>query len=247
MKRIKALFLGLVFLCGVYFLLKIYFLQPVIEKTLQGLTGCKVVSENINLNLYRSTVQIQDLLILNSPEFHERIMFDISSLDVDFNVVALLKKETHLNKVKIDIKEVVVVKKSNGSLNLNELTVLKADKRGVRPAELATEEIPILSIEVLSLTIDKLVFIDYTLNPKGVRKEYVLNIEEKIQNVDNTYLVVRLIVAQAIKKAAIANTLDINVERLTTPLKNIVGYSGNVIKGTVATLSKPLSPKGNSV
>ncbi|MBL7170454.1 MAG: hypothetical protein ISS46_00455 [Candidatus Omnitrophica bacterium] len=190
-----------------------------------------MITEDFKIGVIKSNVDINEILILNPKGYADRIMFDVPAIYIDFNIPDLLKKKAHLKEMRVDVKEFTVIKSKDGDYNINSLKVVKIGK--VEQSEkIEVAGIPNIRIDNLTLKIGKIIYKDYSQRPSPVVWEFPVNIEERIENVEDLQSVVRIIVVEAIRKSALKQLIDINLERLVKPirktLENVKQVSGKV-------------------
>ncbi len=198
--------------------------------------GLDVKIGKFHLGVFKSYVQIKDFKVKNPKGFAEPLMVNIPEVYVDYNLGSILGGNVHLEELRFNMEEFVVVKKADGTVNLDAITALgkkddakedtKADKAKDKPKGKA----PDIEIDNLHLKIGKVKMIDYTGGGEPKIKEYTIGIDEKHENIKNTTALVSLIVFKALFKTPIANVVDIDLGGL----QDAVGGSFKAVSG-VAT------------
>ena len=114
--------------------------------------------------------------------------------------------------MRLNLKEFVIVRNEKGELNLDSLKVTQAQKKDRKPTEEAEEKpAPEIQLDRLELSIGKVVFKDYSRGGEPSVKEYNLNIRESHENITDLNVLVNLIVAKALTKAALAGLTQVNL------------------------------------
>ena len=86
--------------------------------------------------------------------FKDKLMVDLPEIYVDYNLGAIMGGKAHLEEVRLNLKEFIVVKNEAGELNLDSLRVVKetegeeAEKDGSKKEK---TEMPDIQIDLLEL------------------------------------------------------------------------------------------------
>jgi hypothetical protein len=165
-------------------------------------------------------------------------MFDVPEIYVDYDLGAFMKGRTHLEEVRLNLKEFIVVKNVAGELNLDSLKVVKAEEEEVidkdKKEKSKTRE---LQIDVLELRIDKVVYKDYSKGTPPKVREYNVNIDDRFENITDPKTFGRLIIVKALANTTIASLTNFDLGKLQR------GISGTVKK----TAEKALETRGRAI
>jgi len=174
-------------------------------------------------------VSIEDLRLLNPPGYKDRVMLDMPEIYVDYNLPALIAGKVHLNKLRLNMSEFVVVKNEKGEINLNALNVVKEQKgeKKVTPAEKA--KMPDMQIDVLELKVGKVVYKDYSMGGLPRVQEFNINIDERYLNVDDPDKLVSLIVVKAISNTSIARLTGFDLKGLENTIGDTLGTAQLIV------------------
>jgi uncharacterized protein involved in outer membrane biogenesis len=189
--------------------------KTAVEKGVEMVTGLQLQMGGLSIGLMRTLVDVDNLLLFNPVGYKDRVMINIPDIYVDYDLGALLKKNIHLNEVRLDLREITVVKNEQGDLNLDSLKVVKEgkEKKPAKKEPKEKAEMPEIKIDKLQLKIGKLVYKDYSSGKADV-KEFKLGIDETYENIDDPKALVSLILMKAIQKAAIQNLINIDLGNL---------------------------------
>jgi hypothetical protein len=207
-----------------------------IEKGVEVVTGLKMNIRSLNVGIFHSAVRIKGLRIFNPPQFKDRVMMDMPEIYVDYDLPAIFGGNVHLKELRLNLKELIVVKNAKGELNLNSLKVVKAKNDGVKP-EAEGGKAPNMQIDSLDLKIGRAVYKDYTASPSPSVKEFNVNIDEHYANITNPYAVVSIIVVKALANTAIAGLANFDLNGLQgTVMDSLAKYTG--VSGKATDLAK---------
>lgn len=187
-----------------------------VENGIEYVTGLKLRMGSLRLGLVKTDVDIKDLKIDNPKGYKDKVMIDMPRIYVEYSLPEVIKGNIHLKDVKIDLKELVVVKNEKGELNLNSLNVVKGEEGAKAPAGKA--KAMNLRIDNLDLKIDRVVYKDYSAGGAPTVKEFNVGIDESFSNIDDPAELVKLLIVKSL-----ANT---NISRLTG--FDLTGLSGEI-------------------
>jgi hypothetical protein len=147
-------------------------------------------------------------------------MLDMPEIYVDYNLPAVFKGKVHLEEMRIDMNEFIVVKNEKGELNLNSLKVVQAQKEAEKPETKEKGKVPEIQIDNLELKIGKVVYKDYSEGGTPSVKEFNINLKEKYRNIKNPYALVSLIVVKALMNTTIASLIDFDLGELQSTISD---------------------------
>jgi hypothetical protein len=144
--------------------------------------------------------------------------------------------KAHLEEVRLNLKEFMVVKNEAGELNLDSLKAVGAteEEEVIDEGKKEKTEMPDLQIDLLVLKIDRVIYKDYSKGTPPKVKEYNVNINERYENITNPKTFVSLIILKALKNTAIARLANFDLGKLQE------GISGTVKKTAEIALEAPV-------
>jgi hypothetical protein len=174
--------------------------------------GAPVEIDGFSLGIFKQRVRIKGFRMYNPEGFGEGTLIDIPEISVDYNLGALLKKKLHLPLVVVNLKEVGIVKNKEGALNVGSLKVTQKEEEPSKPQAAdkpqETKKQPQASmpmqIDVLTLTIGKVVYKDFSAGEKPSVEVFDVGIKEKTyKDIRSAQQLVALILAESMKGAGI--------------------------------------------
>ncbi len=194
------------------------------------MTGLKLNIRSMNVGVFKSLIGINELQLHNPRGFEDKLMVDLPEIYVDYNLGAIMGGKAHLEEVRLNLKELTVVKNEAGELNLNSLRVVK-EAEEVEESEKSDTgkektEMPDIQIDLLELKIDKVIYKDYSKGTPPKEKVFNVKIDEQYENITNPQSFVRLIILKALKNTTIASLTNFDLGKLQS------GISGTVKKTT---------------
>lgn len=191
----------------------------------RAMTGLKLSIRSMDIGIFKTLIGIKGLQLYNPSGFEDELMMDLPEIYVDYNLGAFMKGKTHLEEVRLNLKEFSVVKNEAGGLNLDSLKVVEAEEEEEEVIDEDKREgskMPGLQIDVLELKIDKVVYKDYSKGTPPKVKEYNVNINERFENITDPQSFGRLIILKALKNTAIASLANFDIGKLQKGLTETV-------------------------
>ncbi|MCG2712126.1 MAG: AsmA family protein [Candidatus Omnitrophica bacterium] len=240
MKKIR--FIAIVFLIFVLVIIagKDVIVKAAVTAGVKAATGLSMKIKKIKIGLVTTFIGIEELKLYNPQGFEDPIMVDIPQVYVNYRFGAFLKKEVHLEEVRLHLKEIVIAKNKDGKLNLDSLTSIKAarktkeDVEGKKQAAQNNSKAapPKIKIDLLKLKIDKVYYKDYSKGDSPSVKEFNVNIDAVYENITDPKALVNIIVVKALSNTTISSLMNFDLGLLAEGLKgNVKGTAGDVISG----------------
>ena len=125
--------LGITIIIILALLLAVNFAKNTIAKTalsstVKSLTGLRLSMERLDVGILKTLISIKELKLYNPSGFPDELMVDIPEIYLDYDLGAFLKRKVHIEEIKLNLKEFVVMINQKGELNLNTLKVAQAKK-----------------------------------------------------------------------------------------------------------------------
>jgi len=235
---LMSIFLALVFTVSARNVLARFMLI----KGVKTAVGLGMSIKNIDIGILKTSVNINDLKIFGPPGFNEKIMADLPQIYMDYQPGALFKGEVHLKKLKLELKEFIVEKNQQGSLNVNSIKGLKNKKtanNGQPPQHAAPKSNLRIKIDSLELKVGTVIYKDYTQTPVSIFR-YQIGIYEKYENITDVSVLVKLIVARALVNTAISKISGLNIDGISKDLSGIFKHIENTGFDTIDSVTKQL-------
>jgi len=233
----KRYLILIIILC--VFLVLIIGKNMVIKHVLAGgvktLTGLKMHIDKTDVGVFSTKIALEGLTLYNPKDFPDKVMIEMPELYVDYDLGAMFKKNVHLSELRINLKEFVVVRNKDGSLNLDSLKVVKETKQeSAQPDKKVKKAKPdgSFQIDVMSLKIDKVIFKDYSVGDKPKITEYPVNINEKFTNINDPKKVANVIIVKAVLNTAIGRLTSFDVNALATSASDTLKGATKIVGST---------------
>lgn len=247
-KIIIILFIVLVSLITALFLLKNPLIKSVVIAGASQVTGVPVHIDEFSFSVFKQAIQIRGLKLYNPEGFPEEVLLDIPEVRVDYDLFALLKGKLHLPLIVFNLKEMVVVRNKEGKLNVDSIrAALKQEKPSEEveveeeveeveePAEEPSEPME-MYIDVVTLSIGKVIYKDYTKGDQPYVKSFDAGVKEKTyRDITSAQqfgtLVLKEAIGQKVIKEAIVKEVAsaLGVESLTGKAADIADIAKNFL------------------
>lgn len=188
------------------------------------------------LHLFKGSIALKGLRVLNPHGFPERLMLEAPLVAITCDVSTLFGGVPHLREVRLNLKELTVIKRQDGTLNVD------AVKPGQKTTGQTDKSDP-FTIDDLYLSVGKVVYKDYSAGQSPAVQIFDINMQDRhFTHITNAGSLVSLIMFEALTKTTLSRLagLDLNVFKegatntLATGLGLIKGGSseaGDTVKG----------------
>jgi len=235
MKKIfYVLLLVIVILITILVLGKNFIAKTAVTAGVRAMTGLTVTMDKMDVGVFNSALGITELKIYNPAGYADRLMLDMPEIFVDYDLPAIISKNIHLEEVRINLKEFVVVKDKEGKLNLDALKVVRESKEKPADREKAEGKAPApeFQIDLLKLKIGKVIYKDYSKGKEPAVREFNISIDKEYKDITNPTQLAGSIVMTALAKTTIGNLTDLNLGGLGEGLSDVVGSVSGLATGT---------------
>ncbi len=226
MKRKVIMIPAIVFVILIaLFLGKNMIIKTSVTTGVKAMTGLKLSIRSMNVGVFKSLIGINELQLYNPSGFKDKLMMDLPEIYVDYNLGAIMGGKAHLEEVRLNLKEFIVVKNEAGELNLDSLRVVKETEGEVAEKDDGKKEkteMPDIQIDLLALKIGKVIYKDYSKGGSPKVREFNVNIDERYENITDPQSFVRLIIVKALKNTTIASLANFNIGKLQKGLTDTV-------------------------
>ena len=208
-----------------------------VEKGVEAVAGLKLTIKSLGVGIIRTAVNVKGLLLFNPAGFTDKVMIDMPEVYVDYDLPAIMRGDIHLRKVRLNLREFTVVKNADGSLNLNSLNVVRAQKEGKKAGGKGAG-MPKIRIDELELKIVRAVYKDYSRSPAPVVTEFNLNIDARYSDIDDPYSLVSLIVVRALSNTTISRLSGFDLGGLNGTISDMLASTQKLAADSLATVKQ---------
>lgn len=238
MKKIWIMFIVLLVLITGFALAKNVIAQLAIINGVKKITGLDLEVRGVNVGIVKTFLSLNDLKILNPGGFSEKVMADFPEIYAYYNFGDFFKGKAHFEELRLNLKELIVLKNERNQVNIESLKALLPQTRG--------EHLQ-FQIDNLNLKIDKIIYKDFAAG-KPQTREFNINVNENFKNINDPKSLVNLILVRALSKTNIPSLADINLTELKQQAsKALSGQAESVVgelkEKAAETLKKILEPQ----
>lgn len=214
-KKIKIAILVIVLLFG-FCLVRDFIIKSVIGTVAGNITGAPVHVGVLSLSVIRQSIKISNFRMYNPGGFPKDILVDIPKIGVSCNLGALIKGKTHLKKIDLELKEIIMVKNKEGKLNVNSLKIME-EKEAKAPGKKVKKPAKEMNIQIdlMNLAIGRIVSKDYSVAGEPVVKVYDVNLKKSYKNITSVQQLVTLIIFEPLKAAGMQGLKVYGISALT--------------------------------
>lgn len=207
MKKIIIIILLVVLSLFVLDVIKDQAIKSIVTVGASTVTGTPVEIDGLSLNLFRQSIEIRGFRMYNPEGFPEGILIDIPKIIVDYNLGALFKRKLHLRKIDIDLKEIGVIKNSQGLLNVDALKVIQDTEKPAEPKQDKPKKkltLMAMQIDILTFSVGEVVYKDFTVGDTPSVLVYEVGIESaSYNNITSAQQLVAILLSASLKNTAI--------------------------------------------
>jgi hypothetical protein len=200
----------------------------------KAMTGLNVQVRDLDVGFPRTAVRIQGLRVMNPSGFPDPLMLEMPEIFVDYDLGAFVKGKAHLETVRLNLKELNVIRSADGKLNLDSIRAIQSGQApGKAQRSAPPGRAPEFAIDVLELKVGKVVFKDYTKGPAAQVMVYDVRIDERYEHITNPYTFAGLVISRALFKTTVGRLTGFDVAGLqagvANALKASAGQLGSVV------------------
>jgi len=177
-------------------ILKDLIVKSVVTTVASGVTGAPVHMDGFSINIFSSTIHITGFKMYNPSGFPEGMLVSCPKINVIYDGVSLFQQKPHFLLVEIELKEMVLTKNKEGKLSVDSLKIVHPSK--------ASSPVP-MKIDLLNLTIGKIVYKDYMTGTQPSVRVYNVNRHKSYKSIPTAQQLALLVLAEPMKAAAIKN------------------------------------------
>ena len=189
--------------------------QVILTSALSKAVHVPVKIKSVNLSFLSASINLKGMNVHNPSGFNDKLLAEIPHIFIDFEPGELLKGRAHFKEVRLDLKEMTVIKNKDGKMNVDSVKPSPTEKRTAK--EKAKPETgdkpPKLMIDKLSLSIGRVVYKDYSAGGDPVVQVFDINIKDReYTNIDDPAAIVSLLMFEALTRTTLASlaSLDVN-------------------------------------
>ncbi len=220
-------------------LMKNLIIQNVLAAAISKVAHVPARVGSTKVSFSAASASVKDFRLMNPSGFKDRVMLDIPLISIDFNPADLWKGLIHFEELRLDLKEVVVVRNKDGRMNIDAVKPKESEKRDAVKKDEAKKQgkgkPAKLQIDKLYLSVGRVVYKDYTQGDKPKVEEFNVNIRDRVYtNIQEPRGLVSLILVETLTKTTLSRLGTIDLGSLeseaTRALTGSLGLAGDGAK-----------------
>lgn len=193
-------------------------IKAIVIKSATQTLGAKVQIDQISFSIFKRKIELKGLKVYNPPGFPDETMLDIPDVLVsNYDLPALLRGKIHLNIVRINLREAVIIRGKDKKLNVDSLKVVEQNKKGQNPLPPGKEKFKThpLQIEHLTMNIGRVIFKDFSVVGPPTVQVFDVGIKNKVfLNIKSVEALAAVVLVEALRPTAIRNAAVYGVASL---------------------------------
>lgn len=230
MKRFFAFSLIVVFAIAAFlFLAKNSIARFALTKSVKQAAGLDINIEKIDMGLLNHYVNVNNLVMFNPPGFEEKDMAVVPQIYINYDLISFFKGKAHIPKLRLELKDFVVIKNSKGRLNINSISGVFGPKE---EKDIKKQNV---KIDILELKVGSVTYKDYTQQPAAIWR-YNVNIDEKYYNITDFKALTQLIINRALINTAISRLADFDLADIMGSVDSMLKSGKGAVKDAITGL-----------
>jgi uncharacterized protein involved in outer membrane biogenesis len=236
MKKVMSIFIILLLIIVAVLLIgKNVIAKNAVTAGVKAVTGLQMDIGNMDVGLLKTLISVNEMKLYNPPGYPDKVMIDMPEIFVDYKLGSFIAKKAHLEEIRINLKELIVIKNRDGKLNIEALKAAQKEEKGKEEQKTEGKKTEII-IDTLDLKIGKVAYKDFSRGPNPKITEYSLNLHETLHNVTDLNELGKLILVKALMYTNIASLANFDINSLKS------GIPDTLMKA--ADISKPVEDIG---
>ncbi len=229
MKKLLAkLLIALLVLVVALYACRNYIARKSVEVGAEKATGFPLEIGSVNLGLFKGTLEVRNLKLMNPPEFQEKLFVDVPLFRVDYHTMSIISGSPHIKELAVNAEEVVLVKNEKGQSNAQvlqaKITPASTSTGGGQPPKTEPATKTHYRVDLIRMHIGTVRVLDYSKG-KPTEKKFTLNKDVVFNDVTESTSI----------SALVMNTIFGQVGQVAGELMKGLGSS---TKGATDTLQK---------
>jgi uncharacterized protein involved in outer membrane biogenesis len=188
--------------------------QAVMASAISGAARVPARIGGVDLSLLKASIRVKDLRLSNPSGFPEKLMVHIPQIFIDFNPGALFKGKAHFEEVRLELRDLIVIKNKDGKVNVD--TVKPTSKQKKESHEKAKDasrgKPPKLHIDKLVISIGRVTYKDYS-GGQPVVQNFDINIQDRVyQNITDPTQVVSVLMFEALTRTSLSSLANLDLD-----------------------------------
>ena len=217
--------------------------QAILSNALSKVAHVPVQIGSTKVYFLPASIEIKKLRVYNPAGFPDKWMLDMPRIFIDFDPGALFKGQAHFKEVKLDLRNLQVIRDKNGRLNVDAVKPTKTETSKAQSEAKASSQgkVPKLLIDKLSLSVGQVIYKDYSHGDKPAIQIFDINIQNReYRGIQDPTALVSVIMFDALTRTTLSRLVDLQAfkEGGLSVLSESLGLVGNGTKVLQSTAKK---------
>jgi len=189
--------------------------QAVMTSAISGAAHVPTHIGSVNLSLLKASIRVKDLKLSNPSGFPEKLMLHIPQIFIDFNPGALFKGKAHFEEVRLELRDLVVIKNKEGKVNVDTVKPTPGQKKESqeKAKDASRGKPPKLHIDKLVISIGRVTYKDYSAGGEPVVQNFDINIQDRVyENITDPTQVVSLLMFEALTRTSLSSLVNLDID-----------------------------------
>lgn len=217
-----------------------------------AVTGLKASVGAAELGILTTRLGIRNFRLQNPKGWPEKEMLNAPELYVDYALGDVLRGDIHIEEMRLNVAELAVVKNARGEVNVDQIKPVRAAKErktearpepsepAERRAEAKRQGMPPIRIDLLRLTVGKVVYKDYSAGGEPAVQEFDVNLNEEYRDISDPAELVSVVLMRALAKTTISRLAGLDLKALqsgdwSSAVESIGGQAQGLLKGLLGS------------
>lgn len=197
----------------------------------KAMTGLTLKMDKFSIGLFSTKLDIQGLKIYNPKGYEDKVMLDLPRIYVDYDLGDIIGGKIHLNDVKFFLNEFMLIKRADGSSNLDGIMKLVSEQSDKSQAQEATKvepkkEAPEVQIDLFELKVGKFISKVYSESGKVDVDTISINIDKRYEN--KTIEEIASDLSKYVGTVLLQMALNLDLGNVSDVLKGIIDSVGKL-------------------
>lgn len=235
MNIVKRIAIGFVTLIIVVVVARNVIVKTVVVRGVKAATGVDVRVGGLDIGVAGTRIGVKDLRVLNPAGFEDRVMISVPEVYFDYELISFLKRQPHIQEMRLHVQELTVIKNAQGQVNVNALRPVREQRGQKAPAPTRREAAPpALQIDVLQVRVDRVVYKDYALSGPDQVKTVDINLNERFEGIHSAEALVSAVLMRSLARTAFAQVAGVDMAALkSSAAQGILGAAGGVLDSAI--------------
>jgi hypothetical protein len=217
------------------------------EGACRVVTGARLDIERMKVSLMGTVIDIKGMKVYNPENFPYELMADVPEVYADYDLSEISRGVIRFKKLRFYLKTLNVVRNFKGEVNLDSLKPVSDQTSGSQIEAKAKGKVPDVQIDVFELKADKAFYRDYSGSKEPVVVKFDIGIDERYENINDPYTLIRLIISRVLNKTAVSNIVNMPMKEVQKVLAGAYEAGSKVVSAATGAAGKLFGGTGDTL